>query len=78
MTERHTAPPPSRARRLLRPRPIIALALVIVVVLFVLQNREPVQITVFALALTAPLWLFTLVCVAVGALIGHLAARRRT
>jgi uncharacterized integral membrane protein len=68
---------PGLGRRLLRPGPIIAVVLVIVVLLFVLQNRETVQITVFALNLTAPLWLLTVVTAALGAAIGYLAARRR-
>jgi uncharacterized integral membrane protein len=46
-------------------------------VVFVLQNRDPVNVYLFTLTLSAPLWLLQVVMIAVGLLLGLVVTRRR-
>jgi len=59
------------------PRQIAALVIIAVTVIFIVQNRDSVQIHLFALTLTSPLWLLLVVMVGLGGLIGFLLGRRR-
>jgi uncharacterized integral membrane protein len=68
---------PVRPRRRVTPRLIAALVVVALAVLFIAQNRDTVQIQLFAATLTSPLWLLFGVLAGLGALIGFLLARRR-
>jgi uncharacterized integral membrane protein len=70
-----TKAPESRA--VLTPRRIGALVLAALALLLVLQNRDPVSLQVFALELTAPLWVAFMATLAVGVLVGWLASGRR-
>ncbi|HTF51198.1 MAG TPA: LapA family protein [Pseudonocardia sp.] len=68
---------PVRPRHRVSPRLIAALVVVALAVLFIAQNRDTVQIHLFAATLTSPLWLLLVVMAGLGALIGFLLARRR-
>lgn len=74
MTDRPGTVPASRGRSV-RPRTIAALVVVALIVVFIVQNRETVQINLFALNLSSPLWLLLVVMVALGVLVGFLLAR---
>lgn len=60
----------------LTPRRITALVLAAFAAIFVLQNRDETTLSVFGVALTAPLWLFTLALLGIGIIIGALLSRR--
>lgn len=58
--------PPSRSRFRPGTRQIVALAVLALVVLFIVQNREPVRIALFAIVVTAPLWIMLTAMVLLG------------
>jgi uncharacterized integral membrane protein len=68
---------PVRPRRRFSPRLIVALVVVALTLIFMVQNRDIVQIRLFAITLYSPLWLLLVVMAVVGALIGILLTRRR-
>lgn len=68
---------PVQHRRRITPRQIAALVIIAVTVIFIVQNRDIMQIHLFALTLTSPLWLLLVVMVGLGGLIGFLLGRRR-
>lgn len=67
---------PVRSRRRITPRQILALVIAVLAVIFIVQNRDPVQIHWFTITLTSPLWLLLVVTIVVGAAVGLLFARR--
>jgi len=69
---------PVRPRRRVTSRQVIALVIIVLVVVFVFQNRDPVQIRFFAATFISPLWLLLVIMAAVGVLAGFLFARRRS
>jgi uncharacterized integral membrane protein len=68
---------PVRSRRRITPRRIAALVIAAATVIFVVQNRNVVQVQLFTLTLTASLWLLLVVMAGLGVLIGLLLSRRR-
>lgn len=61
----------------LRPRQVVALLLAVVAVVFVLQNRGETTLAFFGVSFAAPLWLYTLIALLVGGLIGALLSRQK-
>lgn len=55
----------------------VALVLTIVTIMFVVQNRERVQINLFWMHVRMPLWFVLTSITVVGIAIGYLVARRR-
>ncbi|MFI5428537.1 lipopolysaccharide assembly protein LapA domain-containing protein [Aeromicrobium sp. UC242_57] len=55
----------------------IAIVLVVLTVLFIVQNRNQVDINLFWIHVRMSLWLVLFVMAAIGAAIGYLASRRR-
>ncbi|MFC5952922.1 DUF1049 domain-containing protein [Pseudonocardia lutea] len=72
-----TQRPAGRARRTVSPRLVVALVVMVLALVFVLQNRGPVNVYLFTLTLSAPLWLLLVVMIAVGLLVGVVVTRRR-
>lgn len=68
---------PRRQRFRLGPRRIVALVVAVVVVVFVVQNRETVDMHLFTVVISAPLWTAFLLVSALGVLTGYLLTRRR-
>jgi putative membrane protein len=68
--------PVQRGRRM-SPRRIIVLVIVVLAALFIVQNRDTVQIGFFTLTVTASLWLLLVIMFVLGAIVGVLAGRRR-
>lgn len=66
-----------RVRRRITHRQIAGLAIAVMTVLFIVQNRDTVQIQLFTMTLTAPLWLLLVVVLGLGVLVGLLLSRRR-
>lgn len=60
----------------LRPRQVAALLLAAGALVFVLQNRGETTLAFFGMSFAAPLWLYTLIALLVGAIIGALLSRR--
>jgi uncharacterized integral membrane protein len=75
MTRHERAPVPSGRR--ISARQIVALVVAALTVIFILQNRDPVEIRLFTLTVTASLWLLLIIMVGLGVVIGMLLARRR-
>ncbi|OLT21109.1 hypothetical protein BJF78_08570 [Pseudonocardia sp. CNS-139] len=69
--------PPAHTRRRVSPRLVIALVIVVLVGIFVAQNRDTVQIQLFAVTVTSPVWLLLVIMVLIGVLVGLLLGRRR-
>lgn len=69
--------PLDEERRGLQPRQVIGIVLAVVTLLFILQNRQDVTISLAVVDLTASLWLVTTGLVAIGILIGWLLSSRR-
>ncbi len=59
------------------PRQVVALLLAVVAMVFVLQNRGETTLAFFGVSFAAPLWLYTLIALLVGGLIGALLSRRK-
>jgi len=59
------------------PHRVLALVIVALVVVFIVQNREPVDVRLFTLTVTATLWLLMVIMTAIGVIIGLLLMRRR-
>jgi lipopolysaccharide assembly protein A len=60
----------------LSPRQILLLVILVVTAVFIGQNRDRVTIDLFAINVTAPLWMILVIMVALGLLIGLLLRRR--
>lgn len=71
-----TAKPASRVRTFLAER-WLSILLVVVVLLFVVQNRNPVDITIFAVTISSPLWLTLTITFVLGLAAGIIRTRRR-
>ncbi|TVR29844.1 MAG: LapA family protein [Nitriliruptor sp.] len=56
---------------------MVALLLAVVAMVFVLQNRGETTLAFFGVSFAAPLWLYTLIALLVGGLIGALLSRRK-
>jgi lipopolysaccharide assembly protein A len=69
--------PTARPGRKLGTKQIVALVVAAVTLIFILQNRDTVQITFFALTVTAALWFVLLIVLVLGVVIGALATRRK-
>jgi len=69
--------PTAHARRKLGPRQVVAIVVAVLTLIFVLQNRDTVQIAFFTLTVTAALWFVLILVLAIGVLIGVLATRRK-
>ena len=69
--------PVQRGRRRMSPRQILVLVIVVLAALFIVLNRDPVQIRFFTLTVTASLWLLLVVMLVLGAIVGVLVGRRR-
>ncbi|WP_456694796.1 lipopolysaccharide assembly protein LapA domain-containing protein [Aeromicrobium sp. P5_D10] len=73
-----TTPTPDRAPLLTVVRERwIAIVLVILTVAFILQNRNRVDINLFWMHVSMPLWLVLFLITAIGVAIGYLVSRRR-
>ena len=72
-----TQRPTGRGRRRITARLVVALVVAILTLVFVLQNRGPVDVSLFTLTLSAPLWLLLVVMIAVGLLVGLVLSRGR-
>jgi lipopolysaccharide assembly protein A len=59
------------------PRQIVVLVIVVLAALFIVQNRDTVQIGFFTLTVTASLWLLLVIMFVLGAIVGVLVGRRR-
>lgn len=55
----------------------IAIVLVVLTAIFILQNRNRVDINLFWMHASMPLWLVLFLIAAIGAAIGYLVSRRR-
>lgn len=69
--------PAGPARRTVSTKQIVALAVAVLTLIFILQNRDAVQIAFFTLTVTAALWFVLLIVLVLGVVIGVLATRRR-
>ncbi|MFR9806960.1 DUF1049 domain-containing protein [Pseudonocardia sp. RS010] len=72
-----TQGPPRQARRRIGVRQVVALVVAVLALVFVLQNRDDVNVYLFTLTLSAPLWLLLVVMIAVGLLVGVVVARKK-
>ncbi|RBM23531.1 DUF1049 domain-containing protein [Prauserella sp. PE36] len=68
---------PGKRRFQLSPGRVIALVVAVVVVVFVVQNRDTVDMHLFTVVITGPLWTALLIVAALGVLTGYLLTRRR-
>lgn len=68
--------PTTSGRRRITARYVVALVVAVLALVFVLQNRGPVNVYLFTLTLSAPLWLLLVVMIAVGLIIGLVVRRR--
>jgi uncharacterized integral membrane protein len=66
-----------RGRRRITARQVVALVVGVLALVFVLQNRGPVDVHLFTLTLSAPMWLLLVVMIAVGLLVGYALNRRK-
>lgn len=73
----HPEHPMTRRRRTLGGKQIAALVIAALTLIFILQNRDAVQIAFFTLTVNAALWFVLLIVLALGVAIGVLATRRR-
>lgn len=55
----------------------VAIVLVILTAAFIVQNRNRVDINLFWMHASMPLWLVLFLIAAIGAVIGYLVSRRR-
>lgn len=73
---------PNRPDRVVReegvkPRQVLAIVLGVLALVLVFQNNEDVAVQLLFVQVTAPLWIVTLLLLAVGVLIGWLLSSRR-
>jgi uncharacterized integral membrane protein len=61
----------------LRPSYVVALLIVVLVGIFVAQNRDVVDVELFTIDVTAPLWITLVAVAALGVIVGLLLGRRR-
>jgi putative membrane protein len=74
------SPPGSAARRrsrAIRPRQVLALLLTVLAVVFIAQNRDRVQVSLFTIDVSAPVWLLLVVMTVIGIVLGLLLGRSR-
>lgn len=69
--------PPARSGRWFGTKQIVALVVAALTLIFILQNRETVHITFFALTVTAALWFVLLIVLVLGVVVGVLVTRRK-
>jgi lipopolysaccharide assembly protein A len=70
------SPPTSGVRTFLAER-WLSLLLILLFVLFVAQNRAAVDITLFAVSISAPLWMTLTIIFLIGLIAGVVRTRRR-
>lgn len=75
-------PVPQRPDRVVRetgvsPRHVVAIVLAVLALVLVFQNNEQVAVQLLVVDVSAPLWVVTLVLLALGVLIGWLLSSRR-
>lgn len=69
---------PDQARRhKVTPRQVIAGVLIVLAVIFIVENREPVEIRLIVPVTSMPLWAALTGLFVVGCVVGWLVARRR-
>jgi uncharacterized integral membrane protein len=68
---------PKRSRPAVRTGQVLAIAIVVVALVFIVQNRERVHINLFAIDVSAPVWLILTIMVLVGMAVGALLRGRR-
>jgi putative membrane protein len=66
-----------RGRRRITARQVVAVVVAVLTLVFVLQNRGPVDVHLITLTLSAPMWLLLVVMIAVGLLVGYAVTRRK-
>lgn len=77
MTEGVSQRSPDQARgRKVTPRRVIAGVLIVLAVIFIVENREPVEIRLIVPLMTVPLWVALTGLFLVGCVAGWLLARR--
>lgn len=76
MPESDTGSADGGRRSALSTRQVTGLVLAAVALVVVLQNRGETTLAFFGVSVAAPLWLYTLIVLLVGALIGALLTRR--
>ena len=59
------------------PRTWLGIAIAVVVIIFILQNRQPVEISLLTLQVSAPLWVVLLVVFLAGFVTRWLVSKRR-
>lgn len=59
------------------PRQVLAIVLGVLALIFVFQNNESIAVQLLVVEVSAPLWIVTLVLLAIGVLIGWLLSSRR-
>ena len=69
--------PATRPRRRFGTKQIVALVVAVLTLIFIMQNRDAVQIAFFTLTVTAALWFVLLIVLVLGVIVGVLATRRR-
>ena len=71
------APADRRSRRWMGSRQIVALVIGVVAIVFIAQNRGRVQIDLFWVSLSAPVWLLLTLMVLAGMAVSALLRRKR-
>jgi uncharacterized integral membrane protein len=66
-----------RPRPAVRPGQVIAAVIVVVAMVFIVQNRDRVRVNLFAIDVTAPVWLLLTIMVLLGMAVGALLRGRR-
>jgi uncharacterized integral membrane protein len=72
-----TGSAPTKARRRVTARQVGFLVILGVTALFIVQNRDWIQVHLFTFTLSAPVWLMFVMMVALGVGLGVLLHRRR-
>ncbi|GAA4714716.1 hypothetical protein GCM10023215_67400 [Pseudonocardia yuanmonensis] len=70
-----TQRPTGRGRRGIGTRQVVALVVAVLTLVVVLQNRDPVDVYLLTVTLSALLWLLLVVVIAVGLLVGLVPTR---
>jgi lipopolysaccharide assembly protein A len=73
----HPGSAPAGHRRRITARQIFALAVLALVVIFIVQNRSTVEVQLFTVTVSSPLWLLLIIMVGLGMLTAFLLTRRR-
>jgi uncharacterized integral membrane protein len=69
--------PPKKSRATPGPRVIVALVLVVLIAVFIAQNRQHLQILLFGVTVSAPVWLLLTITALIGLAVGALLRGRR-